>query len=249
MQLVRRDFQQRYVGSVAGWLWGFIHPVVLLLSYTFVFSVCLHQTPGAGEATQNYPLYLFAGMLPWLLFSETVMRSAASLLEQSSLITKTVFPAEIVPISIFLSSLVSHLMATALVIASTAIVLNHISPMLIFLPVFALLIGLFAVGIGWIASSLQVYLRDTAQVLTVAMTLWFWVTPIFIGEDQFPERFRFIIMANPLAYMVRAYREMLLGHHVPPLADFGFATLYAVITFLVGGLFFRYMKRGFADVL
>ncbi|MDQ6676469.1 MAG: ABC transporter permease [Acidobacteriota bacterium] len=248
-QLVRRDFQQRYIGSVAGWLWGLIHPVVLLLSYTFVFSVCLHQKPGAGQVTQNYPLFLFAGMLPWLLFSETVLRSAASLLEQANLITKTVFPAEIVPVSIFLSSLVSHLMATSLVVAGAALVLNHFSATLVFLPIFLVLLGLFAIGIGWIASSLQVYLRDTAQVLTVGLTFWFWVTPIFITEDQFPESLRFLITANPLAYIVRAYREMLLGYRVPSLRDLALAAVYSVTTFVVGGMFFRYMKRGFADVL
>jgi len=249
VQLVRRDFQQRYIGSVAGWLWGLIHPVVLLLSYTFVFSVCLHQKPGAGQVTQNYPLFLFAGMLPWLLFSETVMRSSASLLEQASLITKTVFPAEIVPVSIFLSALVSHLMATALVVAGAAVILNHFSPSLIFLPIFVVLLGLFAVGIGWIASSLQVYLRDTAQVLTVGLTFWFWVTPIFITEDMFPPKLRFLITGNPLAYIVRAYREMLLGHHVPSFADLGLTAVYCLGTFILGGMFFRYMKRGFADVL
>lgn len=249
VQLVRRDFQQRYIGSVAGWLWGLIHPIVLLLSYTFVFSVCLHQKPGAGQVTQNYPLFLFAGMLPWLLFSETVLRSSASLLEQASLITKTVFPAEIVPVAIFLSSLVSHLMATALVIVSSAVILNHFSPTLIFLPVFLVLLGLFAIGIGWIASSLQVYLRDTAQVLTVGLTFWFWVTPIFITEDMFPPNLRFLITANPLAYVVRAYREMLLGYHIPSFGDLGMTAVYSIGTFIAGGLFFRYMKRGFADVL
>jgi ABC-type polysaccharide/polyol phosphate export permease len=249
LQLVRRDFQQRYVGSVAGWLWGLIHPVVLLLSYTFIFSVCLHIKPGAGQATQNYPLFLFAGMLPWLLFQETVTRSAASLLEQSNLITKTVFPAEIVPLSIFLSSLVSHLMATALVVAGAAIVLNHISATLIYLPIFVFLLGLFAVGIGWIASSLQVYLRDTAQVLTVALTFWFWLTPIFITEDQFPARLKFLITANPLAYVVRAYRDMLLTYQIPSVGDLGIIAIYSLATFFAGGLFFRYMKRGFADVL
>ena len=239
-QLVRRDFQQRYVGSAAGWLWGLIHPLVLLLSYTFVFSVCLHQ---------SNPLKIFAGLLPWLLFSETVQRSAASLIEQASLITKTVFPAEIIPISIFLSSLVSHLMATGLVVVAAGIILRHISPSLALLPLFLFLLGLFAVGIGWIASSLQVYLRDTAQILAVALTLWFWITPIFIEEDKYPARLRFLITANPLAWFVRAYRQMLLENSVPSLPNLAIAAVFSVAAFFIGGLFFRYMKRGFADVL
>src|SRR5246127_4968693 len=97
-QLVRRDFEQRFVGSAAGWLWGVIHPLVLLASYTFIFSFCLKTPPGPGQLTQSYPLWLFAGMLPWLLFSETVLRSAGSIVEQANLVTKTMFPAEIVPV-------------------------------------------------------------------------------------------------------------------------------------------------------
>ena len=100
-QLVQRDFQQRYVGSAAGWLWGVVHPLVLLVSYIFVFQVCLKVKLPPGAATQNYTMYLFCGVLPWLLFSETVTRSASSMVENSNLITKTVFPAEVVPVSIF----------------------------------------------------------------------------------------------------------------------------------------------------
>jgi lipopolysaccharide transport system permease protein len=248
-QLVRRDFEQRFVGSVVGWVWGIIHPLVLLASWTFVFSICLHTKLDPGEVTQNYPLLLFAGMLPWLLFSETVQRSASSLLDQANLITKTVFPAEIVPVSIFLSSLVSHLMALGLVVAAVGIWLNRISTGLVLLPIYMVLLGMFAVGLGWILASLQVYLRDTAQVLTVILTFWFWLTPIFITEKQFPARVRFLLAGNPLAYLVRAYRELLLSARWPSLADLGIMAAFAVATFLAGGLFFRHMKRGFADVL
>src|SRR5436853_4947818 len=139
-QLVRRDFEQRFIGSAIGWIWGLIHPLVLLLSWTFVFQVCLRQKVPAGEETTNYPLFLFAGMLPWLLFSETVQRSSSSLLEHASLITKTVFPSEMVPISVFLSSLVSHLMALTLLIAAVEIWLRTLSPVMMVLPVYMLLL-------------------------------------------------------------------------------------------------------------
>ena len=248
-QLVRRDFEQRFVGSAVGWVWGVIHPMVLLASWTFVFSVCLHQQLPAGAVTDSYPLFLFAGMLPWLLFSETVQRSASSLLEQANLITKTVFPAEMVPVSIFLSSLMSHLIALALAVAAIGIWLNQVSTGLVLLPIYMLLLGLFAVGLGWILASLQVYLRDTAQVLTVILTFWFWLTPIFITEQQFPARLRFLLAGNPLAYMVRAYRLLLLSGKWPRVDELGIVTVFAVATFFLGGLFFRHMKRGFADVL
>src|SRR5579872_5370066 len=145
-QLVRRDFQQRFVGSVAGWLWGIIHPLVLLACWTLVFGYFLHQTLPAGQPG-TYPLFLFAGMLPWLLFSETVQRSSVSLIEHAGLITKTVFPAEMVPLSVFLSSLVSHLMALVLAIIAAEVWLGSFSPVLAILPVYMLLLGMFAVGL------------------------------------------------------------------------------------------------------
>ncbi len=242
-QLVRRDFEQRFVGSAIGWIWAVIQPLVLLLSWTFAFKYVLKVS------IPNYPFFLFAGMLPWLLFSETVQRSASSLIDQANLITKTVFPAEIVPVSVFLSSLVSHLLALALMIVAAGVWLNHISFFLFLLPVYLFVIGLLAVGIGWIVAALHVFLRDTAQVLGVILTFWFWFTPIFVTEQQFPERARFLLLANPLFYLVRSYRTLLLTGGMPDPRDLLIAGAWGIAVFLLGGLFFRQMKRGFADVL
>lgn len=248
-QLVRRDFQQRFVGSAAGWLWGIIHPLVLLLSWTFVFQVCLKIPMQPGNLTQSYPLFLFCGFLPWLLFQDTVQRSASALLEHSNLITKTVFPAEVVPVSIFISSLIHHLIGLVLAIAAVAMVMKTLSPMMIFLPVYMLFIGMLAIGLGWIVSSLHVYLRDTAQILTVVLTFWFWLTPIMITEDQIPPQFRFLISMNPLSFVVRAYRERLLSKGWPNPQELLIIATFSVTFFVIGGLFFRHLKRGFADVL
>ena len=246
-QLVRRDFEQRFVGSAVGWIWGLIQPLVLLLSWVFVFQILLKMDAPPGE--DKYALYIFAGMLPWLLFSETVQRSAPCLLDQASLITKTVFPAEIVPVSVFLSTLVSHLLAVVLMVAAAGLWINQISIFLILLPLYMLTVGLFAVGVGWIVSSLHVFLRDTAQILGVALTFWFWATPIFVDESKFPSAFRFVLDANPMYYAVRSYRTILLHNEVPAWQDLAISAAFGVGVFVVGGLFFRYMKRGFADVL
>ena len=248
-QLVRRDFEQRFVGSAIGWIWGLIHPLVLLVSWTFVFQFCLHAPVPADAGTTSYPLFLFAGMLPWLLFSETMQRSASSLLDHANLITKTVFPAEIIPVSVFLSALVSHLLALALMIAAAGVYLNQISIFLLVLPVYILVIGLLAVGLGWIVASLNVFLRDTAQLLSVVLTLWFWMTPIFITDQNFPSWARFLVVANPLCYAVRSYRAVLLTSTLPDPRDLAFVAACGVGAFVGGGLFFRHMKRGFADVL
>jgi lipopolysaccharide transport system permease protein len=249
MQLVRRDFRQRFIGSAGGWLWGVVHPLVLLASWTFVFQICLRTKPPAGEVTQNYTLFLACGFLPWLLFQEVVMRSASSLVENANLITKTVFPSEVVPVSIYLSSLVNHIIALGLVIGAIAIWTRAFSPWTLFLPVYMLLLGLLAVGIGWVVAGLQVYLRDTVQVLSVVMTFWFWLTPIFIGEDKYPHRLRFLLKANPLFYLVRGYRDRLLSMRLPNPADLAELAAYSITAFIIGGLVFRHLKRGFADVL
>jgi ABC-type polysaccharide/polyol phosphate export permease len=86
-------------------------------------------------------------------------------------------------------------------------------------------------------------------VVTVVMTFWMWVTPIFLAESQFPDWGHFVIRANPLAYVVRAYRMMILGQAMPSMGDLGWIALFGTLTFICGGLFFRYLKRGFADVL
>lgn len=247
-ELVRRDFETRFVGSAAGWMWTLIHPLVLLLSWVFVFQYCLKipPPPGAGD---SYTLYLFCGYLPWLLFQDTVQRSSVSLLEQSSLITKTVFPSELLPVTIFLSSLTSHAIAVALSAVVIFFLKGHFSILILLLPIYTLLLGVFAIGVAWVFSSLQVYLRDTAQFVVVFLTGWFWLTPIFIDETHFPEGARFLVHWNPVAYVVKGYRQRLLMYELPNWSEVAILALAAFAAFFVGGLVFRHLKRGFADVL
>jgi ABC-type polysaccharide/polyol phosphate export permease len=248
-QMVRRDFRQRYIGSMAGWLWGLLHPVIMLALWTFVFQVCIKISMPRGEITPNYTLFLLTGYVPWLLLQETVSRSASSLIDHTNLITKTVFPSEIVPISIFLSALINHGFTLVAVVAGIAWWQGEIHAGLIYLPVYLVLLGMLGVGIGWAAASLHVYIRDTAQVVAVMLNVWMWLTPIFIFEQAFPERFYFLIDYNPMAYIVHAYRERLLTSRPPDLEELGVIAFYSVTAFVAGGLFFRQLKRGFADVL
>lgn len=249
LQLVRRDFRQRYVGSFAGWLWGVIHPAVLLMSWIFVFQVCIKVELPRGEITRNYAMYLLSGFLPWMLFQETVQRSATCVVDHAGLVTKTVFPAEILPVTIFCSALINHSLTVGLVILAVGGILHQWSPGILLLPVYAGLVGLYGIGMGWVVSSLHVYVRDTAQVVSVLLTLWFWMTPIFIHELMYPERLRFLIRWNPMAYAVRGYREAILSHHWPAVDTLVMLAVWGLVTFVAGGLIFRYLKRGFADVL
>jgi len=247
--LVKRDFEQRYIGSAAGWIWGLIHPLVLLASYWFIFGHILQVPAGRTQAGGHYSLFLFAGMLPWMLFSETLSRSTSSMLDQAALITKTVFPAEIVPIAIFLSAMISHLLAVVMLFTAVILILHQVSFSLLLLPVCAALLGLLAIGLSWISSSFQVYLRDTIQVVSVILIFWQWVTPIFVEESFFRGKTHLVVVLNPMTYVVRCYRNVLLSATPPALHDVAILLAVSSGVFIAGGLFFRQMKRGFADVL
>jgi homopolymeric O-antigen transport system permease protein len=248
-QMARRDFEQRFVGSVAGWIWSIVHPLVLLLSWVFVFQVCMKIPPPPDAPTQNYTLFLFCGYLPWLLFQETVQRASTSLLEQKMLMKKMVFPSEIVPLTIFLSSLVNHLIAMGILAMVLFTWFQQISPMIFLIPVYTLLAGLFAVGVAWVASSLQVYLRDIGQVVIVLLTGWFWITPIFLSPAQFPWWAKFLVKLNPLAYVVTGYRTCLLTRNLPAVSDLCALAAGSLAMFVLGGLLFKHLKTGFPDVL
>ena len=248
-QMVRRDFERRFVGSTAGWLWGLVHPLVQLGVWSFVFHYCLKMPVPPGQGTDNYPIYLFCGYLPWMLFQDVVQRSATSLVENANLITKTVFPSEMIPISIFLSALMNHALTVMLALLAVAIWGGGLTAMPVFLLLYWLPLALLGIGVGWIVSSLQVFLRDTAQVTLVVLTLWFWLTPIFMTASEVPERFRFLIRFNPLSYAVTGYRERLLADAWPNWAEFGILLAFSLAVFVAGGTIFRQLKRGFADVL
>jgi ABC-type polysaccharide/polyol phosphate export permease len=98
-------------------------------------------------------------------------------------------------------------------------------------------------------AAFQVYLRDTTQVVSVVLTFWFWLTPIFIDVQQIPERFRVLIALNPLSFLVRAYRDRMLTHQMPDWQELGLLAIWAGVSFVVGGLVFKQLKKGFADVL
>jgi len=248
-QMVRRDFERRYVGSMGGWLWGLVQPLTLLLSWTFVFHWCLKMGVPPGQGTDNYTIFLFTGYLPWMLFQETVLRSSTSLLEQSNLITKTVFPSEMIPVSVFLSSLVNHALTFVIALAAVIFFDGGVSEFVWLLPFYVALLGIFTIGLSWMVAAFQVYLRDTAQVVTVVLSLWFWITPIFIDLEQIPERLRFLPSLNPLSFLVRAYRDRILTHRLPDLTEFLMLAVWAGAAFVAGGLVFKHLKKGFADVL
>jgi ABC-type polysaccharide/polyol phosphate export permease len=138
-------------------------------------------------------------------------------------------------------------------LAGVTIWLHPVGLAVLMLPLYLVLLGMFSLGLAWIAAGLHVYLRDTAQVLTVVLTAWFWLTPIFLFEDLFTDRFdgrlAVLLRINPLVYVVRGYRDMVLGNQLPAWQDVLALGGFSIVTLVLGGLFFRHTKRGFADVL
>ena len=244
---VIRDLKIRYVGSFMGFFWSIIHPLILLISYTFVFSIVFDIRP-QSTATDNFAVFLFCGILPWLYFQDTVLRSCTAVIDNANLIRKTVFPSEILPVSITLSNLVFHLIGV-MVLAVVLIVMGVLPWTVVLLPLYLLPLMVLGLGLGWLLASLQVFLRDTSQILTVVLVFWFWFTPIFYSVDRVPQGLRPLMSLNPLSFVVQGYRDCLLEGILPSAATVGGLWLMAAACFVVGGLVFRNTKREFVDVL
>ncbi len=248
LNFAARDLRSRYVGSMMGFFWAIVHPLALLLCYSVVFSQIFDIRPNIPAIGDNFAVFLFCGLLPWLFFQDTVMRACDSVVAHSSLIRKTAFPSEILPLSIVLSNLVTHLIGLSIFML---VLLYYGTPgwTLVLLPLYLMLMSLLALGIGWLTAPLQVFLRDTSQVLGVALTFWFWFTPIFYGLDRIPERFHWLFLFNPMRFVAEGYRGILLEDRLPGALELGILTGYALAAFLAGGYVFRTTKRDFIDVL
>ena len=249
LNLVGRDLKNRYVGSLMGFFWSVIHPVVLLICYTFIFSIVFKVKPFI-QATDNFAVFLFCGILPWLFFQETVTRSCTSIIDNSNLIRKSIFPSEILPLTLLISSLVTHLVGLGILFV-VLVIMGMFSWTWIFFLVYLLLLMVLLLGVGWMVAALQVFLRDTVQLVNVFMVMWFWFTPIFYSMDNpnIPGKLRMLLYLNPLSYVVRGYRACFLEHRIPDSGELLILAGFAFSAFILGGLLFRNTKREFIDVL
>ncbi len=247
--MVGRDLKNRYVGSLMGFFWSVIHPVVLLVCYTFIFSIVFKVKPFI-QATDNFAVFLFCGILPWLFFQETVTRSCTSIIDNSNLIRKSIFPSEILPLTLLISSLVTHLVGLGILFI-VLLVMGLFSWTWIFFLIYLLLLMILLLGVGWMVAALQVFLRDTVQLVNVFMVMWFWFTPIFYSMDNenIPGKLRMLLYLNPLSYVVRGYRSCFLEHRIPDWNEVVILAGFSAAAFILGGLLFRNTKREFIDVL
>lgn len=247
--LVARDIRARYTGSFLGLFWAFIHPLTQLAIYLFVFSIVLRVKLGPEYGGINFAIWLMSGMLPWLFFAEVVGRSPGAVIEQASLIKKTVFPSEILLVAHVAAALVNHFIMLGILLAVLAATGLWFGWAILWLPLYLACVIFLALGLAWIVSSVNVFLRDAGQVLAVVLSIWFFLTPIIYPMELVPAGFKPLLAANPLLYPVQGYRMALLGRE--PFDPIGLALIagLGLGVLALGGLVFKKLKPAFADVL
>ncbi len=247
---IRKDLRERYVGSFFGFYWSVINPLILLCIYTFVFSVIFRVRFGKEESgLTEAALYIFCGMVPWMAFSESVGRCSAVLVDNANLLKKVMFPAKILPIYLVLSHAVNLLIGLAILVVAAALSGVVPGPTLVCLPVLVLIQLTLTLGLGFFASAMNVFVRDTSQLLNQILIMWMYLSPIFYSLDFIPEKFRPWVAANPWASLVEAYRDTVLRGHWPKVPGLAVCTAFALAVFGFGYLFFNRCKYEFADVL
>jgi ABC-type polysaccharide/polyol phosphate export permease len=245
-----RDLKATYVGSLFGFFWAVLNPLAQLAIYGVVFGLFFKSTPDPVYGTDSYFLFLLCGIVPWQFFAQTVSASANVLVSNTNLIKKAVgFNAEILPVITVLSNIISHLIGLALLLLIVLLFTGRVSLATPVIFVYLFFVMIFSVGIGWILSSLNVYLRDVQQVTGLIMLGWMFFTPIFYSAGVFPAKALPLVKLNPLYHMVEGYRYAILAGKVLPATDLAYMAAVSFLTFGVGGLLFRRLKPGFAEVL
>ena len=252
--LVRRDLDARYQGSVLGNLWPLLNQLSQLLIYIYVFSVVLKvklSLKGLPEnSTLTFGLWLFAGFLPWLAFSGGLLQATNSVVNQTNLVKKVVFPLALLPLVPILSAFIESAFGLAALIVFVALANHSLHPTLALLPLIWIPQLLFTAGLGYLTSSLTVFLRDVPQTLVVILNLWFYVTPIIYPASSIPPRFAFLVnWLNPMTAISEVYRDLILQGELTHGREWAVASVISIIVFLFGFWVYRKLRPAFADVL
>jgi lipopolysaccharide transport system permease protein len=224
--LIWRDLKTRYRGSVLGFLWTFLNPLLLMIIYSLVFSVYMRVEIPA------YPIFVFAGLLPWIWFSSSMLAGASSVLESGTLIKRVPFPPQILPAVSVTAALVNFVLAVPLLLAFMIAWGLPIGWSLLMLPLSIAIQYAFTLGLAIVLSMLTVRYRDLQQLLANLLTLWFFLTPVLYPTTMVPERFQGLLLLNPMAVLIGSFQAALYGGAVPSL---GPLLLVAVLALCVLG--------------
>lgn len=249
-QLTRRDVASRYKGSVMGVFWSLIAPIVMLVVYTFVFSVVFNARWGDADAGRSaFALNLFAGMLVHGFFAEGMARAPALIQQHSSYVKRVVFPLWILPLVVVGSALFHTLVGFSVLLGAMLLLGQPLHWAVVLLPVLLLPLMLMAAGVGWLFAALGVYLRDLAQLVPVLITVLMFMSPVFYPVTVLPEAYQKWMYLNPLTPAIEAARRLLFAGELPSLSGFALYGLAAMLFSFLCLLVFRRLSKGFADVL
>ena len=245
-ELVKRDFQGRYAGSALGFFWSFVHPLWLLLLYSFVFGEVLEVAPSGHARTDSFALFLFAGLLPWTAIHEGVLRGTTAITDNGALVKKLAFRSELLVVAVVVAALLHEAIALA-VFAAVLAVLGQLVPaslgwLLVAVPIQAAL----ALGLGLLLAAVNVFFRDVAQVLGLLLNAWFFLTPIVYPLEWVPEGVRPAIEANPLTALVALYRRALIGGELP-WGALAVLVVFAAAVLVAGLALFGRLRASFVD--
>lgn len=244
VSLVRKELRGRYKGSVLGFFWTFLNPLLQLLVYSLVFSVIVRVD------VEKYYLFLFVALIPWLFFSTGLTAGAGVVINNKDLVKKIYFPREVLPIAHVLTNFVNMLLSFIVVFAVilfSGIGFNFAA--LLLLPIIFIVEFMLVLGITFLVSALTVYLRDLEHILTIGNMAWMYLTPILYSITMVPERFVSILMLNPMTPIILAYRDILYYTKVPQLSTLIGAIIMGIVMLIIGYLTFSKLQRNFAEEL
>ncbi len=245
VHLVRLELARRHRGTFLGWVWSFTPPLLQLAATYFLFTKVIPLN------VENYPLFLLVGILAWSWFSRSWSEATTCLENSRDLVLRPGFSTGLLPLTAVLVGLVDYLLAMPVLFIALALT-TGVRPEAALLPVLLLIQFVFILGLGLLFAPLQVYLRDTRQFVTLAISIGFWLTPIFYRARQVPPEFQWILDANPMAYLIEAQRAILLEKTPvpgPAVMTMGWVTLAAVGTMMAGYLVFRAVRHSVPEQL
>lgn len=240
--LVLRDFRIRYSRSVIGWLWSLAQPISRLLILGFVFTRAIPLD------IDNYPAFLFVGLVAWQWFATGVLAATTSLVDNRALLLRPGFPRETVPLVAVLTSVLDTVAGLFVLVVFVAVTVG-LTPVALVLPGLLVLQFLLIAGIGMLLCVANVYVRDVRLVVDLVVQLGFYLTPVFYDPEIVPPRFRTVLELNPMAHMLEALRNVLIDGHLPAAATTLRLTIVCVTVFVAGLLVFRRTSHSVIDEL
>lgn len=242
--LAIRDVKVRYKQTILGATWAVIQPLVTMVVFTIIFG----RLAGIPSEGFPYPVFVYAALLPWIFFANVISASGNSLIGSAQLVSKVYFPRVIIPLSSIGSGLVDLFVSTVILFLLMLFYGVSWTSQLLFAPLLMVGVVLCALGVGTILSALTVSYRDFRFVIPFMVQIWMYLTPVVYGVDFIPEKYRWLLMLNPMTGFIDGYRAAFLGRPFD-LAAIGVSVTFSLALFVIGTTYFRQVERRFADVI